>query len=41
MLNNDEEPTLVEHKPLIMYTIAWNIINYKMGLCGIVYIDSL
>lgn len=39
MLNNDEEPILVEHKPLIMYTIAWNIINYKMGLCGIVYID--
>ena len=38
MLNNDEEPILVEHKPLIMYTIAWNIINYKMGLCGIIYV---
>ena len=34
---NDEEPALSGNKPLEIYTVNWNEIKYKSGLCGITY----
>ena len=38
MLNNNEEPMLVENEDLIIYMSSWNEVKYKMGLCGITYV---
>ena len=37
ILNNDEEPTLSGNEPLEIYTVGWNEIKYKSGLCGFTY----
>ena len=34
---NDEEPALSGNEPLEIYTVNWNEIKYKSGLCGITY----
>jgi len=37
ILNNDEEPTLSGNDPLEIYTVSWNEIKYKSGLCGFTF----
>jgi len=37
ILNNDEEPTLSGNDPLEIYTVSWNAIKYKSGLCGFTF----
>jgi hypothetical protein len=34
---NDEEPALSGNEPLEIYTVSWNEIKYKSGLCGFTY----
>ena len=38
ILNNDEEPALEGNNPLEIYTVAWNEIKYKSGLCGFTFV---
>ena len=38
ILNNDEEPKLEGNNPLEIYTVAWNEIKYKSGLCGFTFV---
>ena len=37
ILNNDEKPKLEGNNPLEIYTVAWNEIKYKSGLCGFTF----
>jgi hypothetical protein len=37
ILNNDEEPKLSGNDPLEIYTVSWNEIKYKSGLCGFTF----
>jgi len=38
ILNNNEEPKLEGNNPLEIYTVAWNEIKYKSGLCGFTFV---
>ena len=37
ILNNDKEAKLEGNNPLEIYTVAWNEIKYKSGLCGFTF----
>ena len=38
ILNNDEEPKLSGNESLEIYTVGWNEIKYKSGLCGFTFV---